>query len=338
MTKEHIFSTIKKVNPTYYEVFCMLENRKDKKDGKNDITMRAVSIILCVIVVVSIISGCHVRLSDENSERKTIASETVSQTSEETSVITEKMTSSEKSSASEESMSGQNKTETESQTSAKVNPAYAIEGAVPQSERVDGSFFDDTVFVGDSISLKLKYYETSYDELGKAQFVTAGSMSADNLLRPLSDTNSVHPEYNGQKMLLEDVIPLTGAKKMYIMLGMNDIGLGIDDGIAHYKKVINNVLAKSPDVKIFVQSVTPRAQKSTKPKSITNEKISQYNHLLSQMCKENNWYFVDVASVMYDDSGYLKEEYCSDLSGMGMHFTNSGCKAWADYLLTHTVK
>lgn len=50
----------------------MLENRKDKKDGKNDITMRAVSIILCVIVVVSIISGCHVTEPDMAADRKSV--------------------------------------------------------------------------------------------------------------------------------------------------------------------------------------------------------------------------------------------------------------------------
>ena len=58
---------------------------------------------------------------------------------------------------------------------------------------------------------------------------------------------------------------------------------------------------------------------------------------LLEMCKENGWYFLDVASVMYDDAGYLKDSYCSDLSSMGMHFTNEGCDAWVNYLKTHAI-
>ena len=33
-----------------------------------------------------------------------------------------------------------------------------VPGGVPASERVDTSYFDDVVFIGDSVSLKLQYY------------------------------------------------------------------------------------------------------------------------------------------------------------------------------------
>ncbi len=91
-----------------------------------------------------------------------------------------------------------------------------VPGGVPASERVDTSYFDDVVFIGDSVSLKLQYYvrdQRKSDEnfLGKAQFLTAGSFSYINALKAVSEA-SVHPSYQGTKMLLEDSIAASGAK------------------------------------------------------------------------------------------------------------------------------
>ena len=52
-------------------------------------------------------------------------------------------------------------------------PIEIVPGGVPESERVDDSYFDDAVFIGDSVSLKLQYYvrdmrQTNENFLGKA--------------------------------------------------------------------------------------------------------------------------------------------------------------------------
>ncbi|MDD6021395.1 MAG: GDSL-type esterase/lipase family protein [Acutalibacteraceae bacterium] len=222
---------------------------------------------------------------------------------------------------------------------APESGAHAISGSLPKSARVSPSYFDDAVFVGDSISLKLSYYEAANDVLGKAQFLTAGSLSATNALWDVS-SESVHPRYKGTKMKLEKSIPLTGAKKVYIMLGMNDINLsGIDGSIENFKKLCKNIKKNAPYVKFYVQSVTPRVAmtSSSTSKSLTNAKIAEYNRKLSECCRRQGWYFLNVAYVMFDSKGNLKKEYCSDPGGMGMHFTNEGCKAWVDYLYTHTA-
>ncbi len=216
---------------------------------------------------------------------------------------------------------------------------YDVPYSVPQSKKVKSSYFDDAVFVGDSISLKLYYYNMSNNALGKAKFLTAGSLSATNALWEVSD-ESVHPRYNGKKMKIEDSIAQMGAKKVYIMLGMNDIGLvGEEQALENFKTLCKRIKKKSPDVKFYVQSVTPRvAMSSTSTvRNLTNARITAYNKMLSQCCKEKGWYFVNVASVMFDSKGNLKYSYCGDPKTMGMHFSDEGCKAWVDYLYTHTA-
>lgn len=227
-------------------------------------------------------------------------------------------------------------------TQLTIVPIKAPATVVPESTKADFSYLDDAVFIGDSVSLKLKNYvtakrKTSAGFFGKAQFLTAGSMGSGNALKPLSAT-SIHPPYNGKKALLEDNVAAMGAKKVYIMLGTNDIApYGTDDAVKNMAKLIAKIQAKSPDAKIFVQSSTPIIKKMQMT-SLNNPNLADYDYKLSVMCKEKGYYFVDVASVMRDKEGNLPLEYCSDPDVLGMHFTDRACEIWIDYLLKHTVK
>ncbi len=211
-------------------------------------------------------------------------------------------------------------------------------GAVGESAKVQVSYFDDVAFIGDSVSLKLSYYAAATGALGNAQFFTSGSLGAANALWEVSG-ESVHPSYNGTKMLIEDCIANSGASKVYIMLGMNDIGLyGIDDTISNYEELVGRIKAKTPSVEIVIQSMTPMTSTSNiMGSSLNNDNIKIYNSRLSELCKKNGWAFVDVASVMYDAQGInLNRDFCSDPDDMGVHFTEAGCEKWIAYLTTHT--
>ena len=220
-------------------------------------------------------------------------------------------------------------------------PVAEVEFGIQESDAVGHDYFDDTVFIGDSISLKLSHYarkmrQTDKDFLGSAKFLVAGSLGSGNALWKVSK-ESVHPSYQGTKMLLEDGVKAMGAEKVYIMLGMNDVALyGIDESVENMKTLIEKILKKSPDAEIFVQSATPRiAASKSRP---TNWMLFEYDLKLYEMCAQQGWHFVDVASVMRDENGALKDEFCSDPDTMGMHFTDEACQIWVDYLLTHTTE
>lgn len=216
------------------------------------------------------------------------------------------------------------------------------DGSVAQSEKVEESYLDDAVFIGDSVTLKLKNYVTIKRKstpgyFGKAQFLAAGSMGSGNALQPLK-SNSIHPPYNGKKALLEDSVAAMGAKKVYIMLGANDLGLyGVDNSAENMAKLLEKIKAKSPDAKIFVQSATP-ILKERQMKNLNNTNLAAYDNKLKDLCKQNGYYFIDVASVMRDKEGNLPKEYCSDPDDLGIHFTDKACQVWIDYILTHAVK
>ncbi len=200
----------------------------------------------------------------------------------------------------------------------------------------DWSWFDDAVFIGDSVSLKLSYYVTAQRKndpsfFGKAQFLTSGSLGSGNALWEVSD-ESVHPTYQGEKMLLEESIPLTGAKKIYMMLGMNDIALyGLEGSLENYGALIGRIQQAVPDAQFYIQSATPICQGAEKG-ALNNENMEEYDQALREFCDTWQFHFVDVASVMRDADGYLPREYCSDPDGMGIHMTDLACQLWLGYL------
>lgn len=228
-----------------------------------------------------------------------------------------------------------------SPTTEAPTPSYSpwhLDGQIEESKPVQASYFDDAVFIGDSITQMLRQYAAATDALGHAQFLCSGSFSARNALMPVS-VNSVHPAYNGVKMLLENSVPLTEAKKVYIMLGMNDIARegGKEQALIAFEQMCDAILANAPDVILYVQSVTPRADMGdTGLGSLNNENISAYNEMLCNLCQQRGWYFINVAETMFDESGYLNKDFCGDPQELGMHFNTTGCREWVDYLYTHT--
>lgn len=136
-------------------------------------------------------------------------------------------------------------------------------------------------------------------------------------------------------MLIEDGVKASGAKKVFIMLGMNDIALyGIEDSVKNMDTLIQRILKKSPDVEIYVQSMTPM-MKDAQLKDLNNANLDKYNQQLKELCTKKGYHFVDVASAMKDSEGNLIPEYCSDPEDMGIHFTDAGAEAWIDYLMNN---
>ncbi|MCQ4023364.1 MULTISPECIES: GDSL-type esterase/lipase family protein [unclassified Ruminococcus] len=237
--------------------------------------------------------------------------------------------------------SAQTQTETQPQTEATKPTEPATEKSTKNaSGQVEPSYFDDAVFVGDSVTASFEMYVESQrdqgiDCLGDAYVLAATSLGYTNSFIPVGDENCVLPLYQGVQQPIEDSIAQMGAKKVYIMLGMNDIvQVDFDTALENAKKVIANIKAKSPDVKIHIESVTPMIE-SAQYDLLNNEKIRSYNEMMKSFAEENGYPYLDIYSVVADEKGNLKEEYCSDPDGMGLHFLLNADAKWEEYLLEH---
>ncbi|MBQ1839697.1 MAG: hypothetical protein II127_08785 [Ruminococcus sp.] len=228
---------------------------------------------------------------------------------------------------------------TQPQTNA-VAATHAADATAPAATTppktgagVDAAWFDDAVFVGDSVTLKLSYYCEDHPEaLSDTQFFCAGSLSYTNALWPLDDPDAVHPYYQGQTYLTEDCAKVTGAKKVFIMLGMNDIGLsGVDGAMENANTLIGNIKKNSPDVTFYIESVTPMIP-SAEGDVLNNTKIRELDERLEQFANENGYQYLDLYHALADEDGCLPLEYCGDPDGQGIHFTDEACELWVQYL------
>ena len=199
----------------------------------------------------------------------------------------------------------------------------------PGYQTVDASFFDDAVFVGDSISLKLSYDTTG--RLGNAQYLVQGSYGVGNAIYDVLPTSYRGNTYTN----LEDAIAATGAKKLFIMMGMNDIGLyGIDGTIENWGTLLGLIRGVCPDMEIYIQSMTPVWSGGEKG-GLTNPNINEYNRKLRVFAEENGCGFIDVAPFMRDATGGLATAYCSDSY---VHVSEAGVDVWIKVLRAHAYE
>ena len=202
--------------------------------------------------------------------------------------------------------------------------------------KTDPAFFDDAVFVGDSVTMGLKNYVQAQRNngnacLGSSQFLCCGSMGYTNTLGKVG-SGSMHPTYKGNKVTVEDGIRQCGAGKALIMLGMNDFSAyGEKTWKSSVTTLLDRIEDANPRVDIYIQSVTP-IMSGKEHGRFTNEEIREFNDYLQSVCTARGYTYIDIYSCLSDENGYLKSSYCGDASAMGIHMSTAGAAAWAQYL------
>lgn len=211
-------------------------------------------------------------------------------------------------------------------TAAAIGASLSV--TVPENGRVDDSYFSDAVFVGDSRAEGLRMYSgiSPSPKFFSGVGLTVTKVFSDQIV-----------QLNGQWLTVADALRQADYNKVYIMLGMNELGWVYESVYAQdYGRIIDVIRETHPDATIYVQSIIPvsKWKDTTDPDRIyTNANVVRLQKVLCEMCEEKNVHYVNVAEVMQDENGYLFSEATED----GMHLTQEYCKIWAEYLRTHTV-
>lgn len=211
------------------------------------------------------------------------------------------------------------------ETSSVLAESETTEPTQTQPVMTAEEFFGKAAFIGDSVTLKLRNYNTKNGVLGDTTFLCQGSYSVGHAVN-----NTMMLSYQGNDVSPQDALKACGADRVFILLGMNDIALyGIDKTIENWGTLIANIRAECPDIEIYIQSGTPIYSGGQKG-SLTNANMDKYNVRLKQFAKENGCYYVNVNTPFKDASGGLAEKYCSDAY---VHFTDAACQLWVDILM-----
>lgn len=187
----------------------------------------------------------------------------------------------------------------ESNEISEVFPVYSKE------------FFADDLFIGDSISTGLYLYG-KLDKKNVAAGIGYTPYKAYSEAVELYDgTNATALEY-AQKMQ---------PKRIFIMLGSNGMGSSTDiEGMkSTYRTLLEKLTDSCPDSEVYCISVSPVTAGSTSAASagITNEMISDFNTSVKEMCGDMGLRYLDLYSLLTDESGYFSADYAEV---DGLHF------------------
>lgn len=202
---------------------------------------------------------------------------------------------------------------------------YEYGQPIPESAPTDDEYFSDTVFVGDSRTEGFKLYSG----LKTADIFAAKSISVDNIYR-MNAVLSSHGEY----VPIIDALSWQDYSKVYIMLGINELGYDVETFIDLYSKLIDNIRELQPNAGIYLQAIIPVSKLKDENSSIyTNERICSFNEALSMLAAEKELFFIDTYSALCNEDGYLPEDATID----GVHLIKEYCIQWLDYLKSHTA-
>lgn len=205
---------------------------------------------------------------------------------------------------------------------------------VPYNDHVDISYFNDVIFLGDSLADGFKVYtRTGNLPLGEtdAVYLTQKSTTPRTFLQP-----GVHIDAGDGLVDVWAVIEQKQPGKMYITLGTNALmSMSPEDFIDSYQQLIDKIRQVTPDTIIYVTTITPTTyQKAVSEPRMSFDRIYQTNLLIAKMCRDNGLALINLYEVLKNESGYLREEIAAK---DGYHLTPTGYQEWLDYLITHTT-
>ena len=201
---------------------------------------------------------------------------------------------------------------------------FASQPGQPLFHTVKRDYFGDALFVGDSLTEDLK----KYGGLDNASYFYHVGLSVYQLFE--------HPKPNAlTDRTFEQTLRAGRYKKIYIMLGINEMGTGDTAYFArHYSAALSKIRALQPNAVLYIESILPvTAEKSEKDSVFNNPRIRERDAGLRKLANGKNIFYLDVASALENGSGDLPADY----SGDDVHLKARYYPLWTNFLLKNAV-
>ena len=193
-----------------------------------------------------------------------------------------------------------------------------------KKQKVDKTYFNDALFIGDSRTVGI----AEYGDLKNATFFADTGMSIYNVFE-----NKISIKSEG-KVKLDKLLSSKKYGKIYIMLGINELGYNINQNIKQYRNMISAIQKKQPDSIIYIEAnLHVTAEKSKKDKIFNNENINKFNNEISKLTNNNNIFYIDVNQYFDDKDGNLRSDYTHDK----IHIFAKYYKQWSEWISTQAV-
>lgn len=195
-------------------------------------------------------------------------------------------------------------------------------------QTVTEDYFNDAAFIGDSRTVGLFEYGGIEE---RADFYAKISLTIYDVFT----TPVAKDEETGKKITVEEALMQKSYGKVYLMLGINELGTGTTDTfMEEYEKVVARIRELQPDAIIYVQGIMKvTGAKDAEDEIFNNTNIEDKNRAIAELADNRDIFYIDVNEVVCDAEGSLNAEYTVD----EVHLKAKYYEIWKQFLLEHGI-
>ncbi len=207
-----------------------------------------------------------------------------------------------------------------------IDTAQYASTILEESEDAGEEYIDETLFLGDSNTARMRLYGyISYDNS-----VASVGMAARSIESYACAKFSGYSSYK----TMPEAVALMQPRRVLITFGTNDVSssLTAEKFIENYESGIKAIQEAYPSVDIIINSIPPIGKQHSNS-DMSQSQIDAYNKAIVQMCEENGWKYLNSAEVLKGSDGYAKSGY---VDSDGIHLTRTALDALFEYIRTHS--
>lgn len=207
------------------------------------------------------------------------------------------------------------------ETDAPTDPTH--EGEIPTSPAetppiqlttAPEGYFEDALFIGDSRTVGL--YE--YGRIPGATYFATSGMSVYSIFYDEVGGSSFH-----------DLMESRTFGKIYVMLGINELGYDFDRTVTEYEELIEWIRQRQPNAIIYIEAnLHVSADRSETDRIYNNSNLDAFNERISELADGVHIFYLDVNPLFDDGGGNLADEYTVD----DTHVLGKYYRTWSNWI------
>ena len=213
----------------------------------------------------------------------------------------------------------------------KVNEKALKDTILPETKDAGQEYLDETLFLGDSNTVRYMAYSATDDE--KDRFTTVQN-SIGVVSMGVTDIDTMKcVEFVGssQPVTMPEAVKMLQPRRIIINFGTNNMTMTTETFIDHYKRGLKAIHDAYPYADIIVSAIPPLDQRRSNT-NLSMKDVDRLNSAIAEMCKEEGYWYLNSSEALEGENGWAKEDYTiSD----GVHLSQKGVRAYFEYVRTH---
>ena len=210
---------------------------------------------------------------------------------------------------------------------AEQNPDAAAQAEPMQYAftEVPREYFFQVLFIGDSRVTGVELY-SGWDNL---TYYAEGGMTVYSMFQ------SKTAQVEGQTLTIEEALRKRSFGKIYLEIGINEMGTGtVDSFMEAYEAAVDYLRELQPDAILYVCGIMYVEQsKSESDPIFNNPAIQERNDRIAALADGENIFYLDINEVVTDETGNLNPDYTWD----EVHLLGKYDVIWLEYFSSHGI-